>query len=423
MHASTHVTGVIVEYNPMHNGHLYHVEQARLSTGADAVVAVMSGHFLQRGEPAILNKWARAQMALAQGVDLVLEMPVAYSTQSASWFAYGSVAVLDRLGVVDSLCFGSESGDIAALQALSTIIADEPPLLQEYIREELAKGQSYPRAASAALVRYASGDAGLDAALAASPNNMLGLEYLAALHKLGSSIRPTTITRIAAGYNEERITHPKIASATAIRKATLETGLATAEPLLPATSYRILQAEFAAGRGPMRWENFAQTIFSLLLRATPAELSGYVGVDEGLEHRLLEAARNAQTVQELISLVKTKRFTWTKIQRALTAILLGLTRDQQAALQMADGPDYIRVLGFTERGRRLLRQATEAARVPILTNLPKEKSPMLELDIRASRLYAQGYPVPQSGAAQWDYTRRVERFDEQVSANKKGPQL
>jgi predicted nucleotidyltransferase len=347
---------------------------------------------------------------LRLGVDLVLELPVAYSTQSAALFAYGSVAVLDRLGVVDSLCFGSECGDIEKLKALSTIIADEPPLLQQYIKEELAKGLSYPRATSAALVRFTALDKRFPddlAALAAAPNNMLGLEYLAALQKLGSSIRPTTITRIAAGYHEETINHPKIASATAIRKALLETGLMTAEPLLPTVSYRILQAEFAAGRGPMRWENFRQTLFSLLHRASPEELSRYVGVDEGMEHRLLEAVRQAETVHDLIAATKTKRFTWTKIQRALTSILLNLTREEQAALRLLDGPDYLRVLGFTERGRLLLRRAADVARVPILTNLPREKSPMLELDIRASRLYAQGYPTLQPGAAQWDYTRRV----------------
>ncbi|PWK12776.1 nucleotidyltransferase [Tumebacillus permanentifrigoris] len=405
-----HVTGVIVEYNPMHNGHLYHVEQSRLQTGADAVVAVMSGHFLQRGEPAIVNKWARARMALQQGVDLVVELPVAYSTQSAMLFAYGSVAVLDRLGAVDSLCFGSESGDIKSLQTLSSIIVDEPPLLQSYIQLELQKGVSYPRATGAALVRYAEQDPHLDERVVGQPNNMLGLEYLAALRRLNSSITPATITRIAAGYNEERITHPKIASATAIRKATLESGVETAAPLLPELSYSILREEFAAGRGPMRWENYRQTLFTLLHRATPEQLARFVGVDEGLEARLIEAARRVDTVQDLIAHAKTKRFTWTKIQRALTSILLGVTREEQASLLVENGPDYIRVLGFTERGRDVLRRASERSVVPILTKMPRQQSPMLQLDLRASRIYSQGYTVPQSGAALWDFTTPVIRL-------------
>ncbi|MGZ4105951.1 MAG: tRNA(Met) cytidine acetate ligase, partial [Tumebacillaceae bacterium] len=267
-----HVTGVIVEYNPMHNGHIYHVEQARQTTGADAVVAVMSGHFLQRGEPAIVNKWTRTHMALRQGVDLVLELPVAYSTQSASLFAYGSVAVLSLLGVVDSICFGSESGDIRSLQTLSNIIVEEPPLLQSLIREELQKGQSYPRATAQALTRYAEQDPRLDSVLVGQPNNMLGLEYLAALRKFGSSIQPATIQRIAAGYNEENITHPTIASVTAIRKATFQTGIETAEPLLPDVSYALLQEEFRSGRGPISWENFRQALFTLLHRETPEQL-------------------------------------------------------------------------------------------------------------------------------------------------------
>jgi predicted nucleotidyltransferase len=405
-----HVTGVIVEYNPMHNGHIYHVEQARKATGADAVVAVMSGHFLQRGEPAIVNKWARTHMALQQGIDLLLELPVAYSTQSASLFAFGSVAVLSFLGVVDSICFGSESGDIRSLQTLSNIIVDEPPLLQSLIREELQKGQSYPRSTAQALIRYAEQDPALDPVLVGQPNNMLGLEYMAALRKLGSSIQPATIQRIAAGYREENITHPKIASATAIRKATFQTGIETAESLLPDLSYRLLQDEFQAGRGPLSWENFRQALFTLLHRTTPQRLAQHVGVDEGLEARLLDAARQTDMVHDLIAHAKTKRFTWTKIQRALTALLLGLTREEQERLHLAQGPDYIRVLGFNELGQHLLRQAGQVAHVPILTKLPREKSPLLELDLRASRLYAEGYPVRQAGAALWDITKPVIRI-------------
>ncbi|MGB8957082.1 MAG: nucleotidyltransferase [Tumebacillaceae bacterium] len=404
-----HVTGVIVEYNPMHNGHLYHVQSSRQKTGADAVVAVMSGHFLQRGEPAIVNKWARARMALLQGVDLVLELPAAYSTQSATLFAFGSVAVLHALGCVDSLCFGSESGNIEALLQLSEIITHEPPLLKSLILAELEKGVSYPRATSAALARFAEQDDRFDADLARQPNNMLGLEYLAALRRLNSPIRPETITRVAAGYNDETISHPKIASATAIRKATFETGIATAEPLLPEHSYQILQEEFAAGRGPLNWENFRQALFTLLHRATPEELAQHVGVDEGLEARLLEAARTTCTVRDLIASAKTKRYTWTKIQRALTAILLGHTRDLQGRLDPFRGPDYIRVLGFNETGRAVLRQATATAIVPILTKLPREKSAMLELDLRATRVYSQGYATAQPGAALWDITRPVIR--------------
>ncbi|MGZ4163925.1 MAG: nucleotidyltransferase [Tumebacillaceae bacterium] len=404
-----HVTGVIVEYNPMHNGHIYHVEQARQTTGADAVVAVMSGHFLQRGEPAIVNKWTRTHMALRQGVDLVLELPVAYSTQSASLFAYGSVAVLSLLGVVDSICFGSESGDIRSLQTLSNIIVEEPPLLQSLIREELQKGQSYPRATAQALTRYAEQDPRLDSVLVGQPNNMLGLEYLAALRKFGSSIQPATIQRIAAGYNEENITHPTIASATAIRKATFQTGIETAEPLLPDVSYALLQEEFRAGRGPISWENFRQALFTLLHRETPEQLARYVGMDEGLEARLLDAVRRVDTVHDLVAMAKTKRFTWTKIQRALTSLLLGVTREEQERLHLAQGPDAIRVLGFNHIGQQLLRQASADAHVPILTKLPREKSPLLELDLRASRVYAQGYPEWQPGAAQWDFTKPVIR--------------
>jgi predicted nucleotidyltransferase len=403
------VTGVIVEYNPMHNGHLYHLQESRRTTEADVLVAVMSGHFLQRGEPAVVNKWARTQMALLQGVDLVLELPVAYSTQSASLFAFGSVAVLNALGIVDALCFGSESGNLESLWALSSLMAEMPELLQIYLQTELQKGVSYPQAMSDALVQYAKVDDRYDAKLAAQPNNMLGLEYLVALRKIGSSIRPATIRRIAAGYNQETVTHPSIASATAIRKATFESGIETAEALLPGESYRILREEFGEGRGPISWESFRQALFACLLRSTPEELAGYVNVDEGLEARLLEAAGRVQTVRDLVYDVKTRRYTWTKIQRALTAILLGLTREQQERLSLWDGPDYVRVLGFTEKGRMALKEAGKKSAVPILTRVAGYQSSMLELDIRASRVYALGYKAGGREASGWDYTRAVVR--------------
>ncbi|GIM47546.1 UPF0348 protein [Collibacillus ludicampi] len=386
-----HVTGIIVEYNPMHNGHCYHIRKARETTGADAIVAVMSGYFLQRGEPAVLNKWARTQMALQNGVDLVLELPVVYSTQSARFFALGSVATLDALGVVDSLCFGSEAGNLHTLQKASALISEQPFLLQTLQKEELSRGTSYPRAMADALRRYVAMKEDLDAAVFDQPNNMLGIEYLHALITLNSKIKPFTIRRIAAPYHEETFNHTAIASATAIRKSIMEDRISAAFSFMPENNAAILAKEINEGRAPVSWESFARPIVSLLVRAHVKELTRYLHIDEGLAERLRFAAARNTEMHALIRDVKTKRYTWTRIQRALTALLLGLTKEQAENLELTKGPSYIRVLGFNERGRELLKSANVRSRVPIFTKIKREIPRMMEWDLTASRLYMLAY--------------------------------
>src|SRR5262245_42398707 len=199
--------GLIVEYNPFHNGHHYHLQQSLKITDSDAVVAVMSGHFLQRGEPALLNKWTRAEMALRGGCDVVIELPVAYSTQAAEWFGYGAVALLEATGVVDALCFGSEAGDIRPLQRVARQLAHEPAAFEGLMADCLRGGVSYPAAYSEAVRQFmlAAGDAEAAAFPLAQPNNTLGLHYLLALERLGSAIEPFTLRREKAGYSQTNI--------------------------------------------------------------------------------------------------------------------------------------------------------------------------------------------------------------------------
>jgi predicted nucleotidyltransferase len=385
------VTGIIVEYNPMHNGHCYHIRQAKETTHADAVVAVMSGHFLQRGEPAIVNKWARTRMALQNGVDLVLELPVVYSTQSARYFAYGSVATLDALGVVDTLCFGSEAGDIHSLKKAAGLIAKSPVPLQTLQEQELSRGTSYPRAMADALKRYAEKNEDFDPGVFDHPNNMLGIEYIHALIQLKSRIEPFTIRRIGASFHEESFPHPEIASATAIRQTILGQKVSDARRFMPANNALILEKEMQAGRAPVSWESFARPLFSLLLRAQTQDLLSYLHMDEGLAERLRTAVTRNTTVHALIRDVKTRRYTWTRIQRALTSLFLGLTKEKAEILDLRMGPTYIRVLGFNEKGRELLKAAASRSRLPLITNISRGIPPMMEWDISASRLYALAY--------------------------------
>ncbi|GIO83891.1 UPF0348 protein YlbM [Paenibacillus faecis] len=385
--------GLIVEYNPLHNGHAYHFAEAKRLAGAEAAVAVMSGDFLQRGEPAIVGKWARTEMALRLGVDLVLELPVAYAVQPAEWFAYGAVATLQATGVVTHLCFGSEAGALEALQPLAERLADESAALRAAVREELATGASYPAAYAAAAARTcAGGDAAAARALLMQPNNSLGLHYLIALRRLSSGIAPLTVRRRAAGYHDAAPRDAAIASATAVRALLAKAGgLAAAEPYVPPFTAAVLAREFAAGRGPMDWERFAPQLFHRLLACTPGELAAHHEMTEGLEHRIKRQLSDLShpTVSELVKQLKTKRYTHTKLQRTLLHVLLQHPADSLAPEALGQGPQYLRVLGFSQKGRALLKTMRKTAALPVITRAAGgEAHSHLALDLKASALYA-----------------------------------
>ncbi|XID95192.1 nucleotidyltransferase [Paenibacillaceae bacterium WGS1546] len=400
--------GVIVEYNPLHNGHLYHLQQSKKITGADAVVAVMSGNFLQRGEPALADKWARTEMALRAGCDLVLELPVAYSSQPAQWFAYGAVAVLNATGVVDSLCFGSESGDLDALQATASLLCEEPEDFAGSLNGLLKSGLPYPAAFAAAAEARLRKEGLARAAISLSePNHTLGLHYLIALRRLGSSIAPYTVRREKAGYGQADITDAKIASATALRKLLLgdRGSLDELADYVPRSTLDILRRETEAGRAPIRWESFARPLFHELFRHDAATLAGYAEVTEGLEHRIRKTLSGLPelSVEALLKALKTKRYTHTKLQRTLLRILLGHYKDWLSPERLASGVDYIRVLGFTARGRLLLRDMRTKAAAPVATSAAKADSPYLALDARAAAVYALAFRDAGADAATREY--------------------
>lgn len=393
--------GVIVEYNPFHNGHRHHLEESVRATGADAVVAVMSGHFLQRGEPALMDKWARAETALRGGCDLVIELPVAYATSAAEWFAYGAVGLLDATGVVDCFCFGSESGDIATLRRVAELAADEPADLRERIAAGLDAGQSFPDAYSAALRSglEARGDREAAAFPLEQPNNTLGLHYLIARKRLGSRMEPYTIRRLQAGYHDIEAPAGSIASATALRRLIAGHGRPEAiASYVPPVTLDVLRREWEAGRAPVGWPLFAEQLFHQLLRLDTAELAGFRDVGEGLEFRIRRAlpALSRLDVDELIGLLKTKRYTRTRLQRALLAVLLGIRKEDWHPAALREGLAYIRVLGFTPKGRELLRRMRKTAKLPVLMSaagggdagLAGAGARYLELDARATGVYA-----------------------------------
>ncbi|MNO30355.1 hypothetical protein D3C76_202930 [compost metagenome] len=412
------IVGLIVEYNPLHNGHAYHFAEAKRLADADAVITIMSGSFLQRGEPAIVSKWARTEMALSLGVDLVLELPTAYAVQSAEWFAYGAVALLEATGVTTHLCFGSEAGALEALQPLAERLADESAELQAQVAEELATGASYPAAFAAAAARTcAEGGAGsVDAAAAQAlleqPNNSLGLHYLIALRRLGSGITPLTLRRLAADYRDAAPRDAAIASATAVRNLLAHSGLASALPYLPACTADILAREFAAGRGPITWESFAQPLFHKLLLSTPEELASHHEMTEGLEYRIKKLLPKLEepTVEHLLHKLKTKRYTHTKLQRMLLHVLLQHSSTALSRAALSNGPGYLRVLGFSNKGRQLLKVMKKTAALPIVTRAAELEHPQLELDLRASSVYANAMGQRSTNELMRDYRQPPIQF-------------
>lgn len=399
------VVGLVVEYNPFHFGHLYHLKKAKEISGATHVVCIMSGNFMQRGEPAIVNKWARAEMAIYQGADLVLELPVCYSLQTAQFFAYGAVSSLHLTGIADYLCFGSESGDLPLLKAIAGILLNEPEEFRWYLKSELNKGIPYPKAQANSLINYINKhtDFHLDEfdihKLTHNPNNILGIEYLKALAVLNSPIEPISIKRIKADYHSDRI-KGKIASATAIRKDIFcNNGLNVAK-IVPKETFMILNREFSKGTGPISSENFYPFILYLLRRASKEELLKVFDVSEGLENRIVRESFRCKNLSELITGIKTKRYTRTRIQRILFNFLLGINKnDVYESYQK--GPQYLRVLGFSSKGKELINKMKITSRIPIITkaaHYKKIKSPflkkMFEYDILATDIYSLAYKNP-----------------------------
>ncbi|RXT15071.1 nucleotidyltransferase [Ammoniphilus sp. CFH 90114] len=387
------VVGLIVEYNPLHNGHLYHYQQSLRVTGADATVAVMSGNFLQRGEPAIVSKWARTEMALSIGIDLVLELPAAYCTQNAEMFAFGAVSTLHALGIVQNVCFGSESGNLEWIEHLAQQLIHEPDAFTSKIRASLDEGMSYP----SAYAKAASSLVAIPEEWLAQPNNILGLNYVLALKRLASPIRPATITRQKAGYHQSYITDAQIASATALRKLIAEENLEKIRPYVPESTFSILEREKIEQRFPMNWDRFFPFLIHSLTVKSTQDLSLIHEMEEGLEHRIKRVYSKAYQFQELMEALKTKRYTWNRLQRLLFYTLINLHKQEMNSLQVKRGVPYIRVLGFSEKGQKLLQLVKKKGAIPIISKIGGNSIPMLDLDIRASSVYNLGYPCRQAG--------------------------
>ncbi|HEX2946558.1 MAG TPA: nucleotidyltransferase [Clostridia bacterium] len=413
------VLGIVAEYNPFHNGHLYHLQASRAMTGADCVVAIMSGNYTQRGEPALVDKWARAEMALLSGVDLVIELPVVYAMASAEYFAFGAVRLLDSLGVVDTLCFGSEFGLINKLKQAADILFEEPEEYKTILRAYLSSGKSFPDARQKALAEYLKTKYGKDelSELLKNPNNILGVEYLKALRRLNSRIVPLTVGRVGNDYNSAELTG-RISSATSIRNVLSSNPWYSARELLesclPNTSLAVLEREAEIGRGPLFPHDFTQLLLTTLRRMTNDEIKKLPYMENGLENRIRLAVDNSATWQELVDRIGTRRYTATRVQRILFGALAGLNNETLEYFTRLGGPPYIRVLGLNETGKKLLSEIRGKAALPVITKTAGHKkstvvgvAEMLRLEAQATDQYVIACQNPFMRKSGADFTRNV----------------
>ena len=359
-------TAVIAEYNPFHNGHLFHLEMTRSITGCDNVIAVMSGNFVQRGEPAVLEKHIRTRHALMNGADMVLELPVEFAAGAADVFSGAAVHLIEKSGIVDALCFGSEEGSLDRISKAAEVFAFESEGFKNALGEFLSLGLSYPlaRMKAAETIIGENGD------LLTSPNNILAVEYLTALKKIGSKIKPYTVKRSSNDYNDKELSG-KLSSAAAIRQK-LKKGSVPFEALPENTV--------------SAYENFVypkteryDPIISYILR-TADDLSDIADMTEGLENRFKKYAEK-KTADELIKAVKTKRYTVTKLKRAVLHMLLGIDKKMQNEM-----PRYIRVLGVRQDKKFLLNDLAAKSSLPVIIRV-KENETLLGTEIKTTDIY------------------------------------
>lgn len=404
------VLGIIAEYNPFHNGHLYHIEQSKKTTGSNYTIAVISGNFTQRGSTSLVNKWEKAKCAIESGVDLVLELPVLYATSSAENFAEGAIKILSSLKVVDYISFGAETDDIDILNELAEILYSEPKRYKDSLYLELKKGLSFPKARENAVMKYLNNNKKYLNVLS-SPNNILGIEYLKALKKYKNNIKPIAIPRYEAGHNNLSYTG-NIASSTAIRNIIKNGAFDIAKKLLPISTYTNLINNIELGHIVTDISVFEKQIIYKLRNMPIDKISQLPDVSEGLEFAIKNTANSCNTIVEFLNIIKSKRYTSSRIQRILLYSLLGITKKDIVLSKKAQ--PYIRVLGFNKKGKYLISEVAKAnPKLNIITsvkkftneNLNKNLKYMLEKDIWATDVYTIGYES--DSWANLDFTNKI----------------
>ena len=397
-------SGIIAEYNPFHNGHGYHLRETKKQTQSDYTVVVMSGDFVQRGIPAMLDKYTRTRMALAGGADVVFELPCIYATSSAELFSEAAVGFFQQTGVIDILSFGAENASLDTLSRIARILNDEPQGLRALLQENLREGYSYPRAVYAALTRFMLEESRRTGSIIeevyrissqlALPNNILGIEYLKALMRLGCSIRPYCMERKGSGYNTTLLKTSEFGSSGAIRLALeSENGLSVIRRHIPEAVYDILESSI--GRiGPIAADDLSTQLNYALL--SKDALTDFADMTAELAARIRNLDAKPRLFSEWADAVKTKNVTLAHVSRALLHVALGIRKEDIIQARSCGMVPYARILGFRESAAPLLKKLKENSAVPVITKiadagkrLGRDAAKVLELELRAHEIYRQ----------------------------------
>ena len=420
------VLGIIAEYNPFHNGHLYHLETSKKLTDADYTVAIISGNFTQRGSTSIVDKWSKTKMALENGIDLVIELPVLYSISSAENFADGAIKILNSLGIVDYLSFGAETSDISILNNIANILCSEHEEYKNLLSIELEKGLSFPKARENALLDYIKNtddnvpenriiDFEKYSKVLSSPNNILGIEYLKALKKYKSSIKPVCISRFKSEYNSSSFSE-NIASATAIRELIKNKNFDTIKNVIPLESYSILVDCINSGCIVPDLNCFEKEIIYTLRKMSIEEIASIPDISEGLEFSIKKAVNSCNNINNFLDIVKSKRYTITRLQRILLYALLGISKEDMQLSKKVEKP-YVRVLGFNDNGKKLVSEiATKNPELKLITsvkkfvdsNSNKDLQIIFAKDVLATDVYSLAFK--NNSLANLDFKNRVITF-------------
>lgn len=397
------IVGLITEYNPFHAGHLYHMQRARELTGADYCVVLMSGSFVQRGEPAIFDKYRRTRAALLAGADLVLEMPTAFSTASAHEFAAYGVALLSAIGV-DAVVFGSECGQIEILKQAAYALNHESAEFQERLRKGLKAGLTYPQARAKALEMEDTW-----ASVLTSPNNILGIEYLRAAEDLHSPMEFYTISRKGSGYHEDTLADANFPSASAIR-GIIRNSLSKDKDLLDILASHLPAVTHPAYTGavPVFVDDFSELLNAAVLQMQAT--FSIADLSPELAARLAKPPYFPLSFEERIQALKTRQLTYTRVSRALLHLVLGMREEDISRWKDEGYALYARILGFRRQSSPLLSCLHKKSSIPLITkmadaaqNLSPSALALLEQEVYASHLY-QTVRMKRSGVFQNEYT-------------------
>lgn len=386
------------------------MQQTKKLTQSDIIIAVMSGP-LQRGEPALISKWYRTKMALANGVDLVVELPYVFATQKAETFANGAISILNALRVSE-ICFGSEDGQIKNFYNTISVQKNEEETFNCLVKQFMDAGNSYAKATSDAFSHILTSENNIDMS---QPNNILGFQYMKAILSQNSSIQAQTIQRFASHYHDETFNDQYIASATSIRKQLFseEGSFTTIEPFLPQATTSLL-ANYKQNYGILHnWEQYFSFFKYKLMTMSPGDLRHIYEIEEGLEHRILSKIQNSSSFYSFMEALKTKRYTWTRLQRACTHILTNTTKEEIRSANIEQHAPYIRLLGMSQKGQTYLSKNKKKIELPILTHTKTFDHAALDIEKKANSVYFSIMHEPlRTQLLKQDITHHPIRYDE-----------